>query len=65
MKYILAILACAGLFMLYAILGREVFGWKHGGGAIPVFILLAFVAATWRAITKKEGYEPEEEEGDE
>jgi len=48
MKYILAILACADLFMLYAILGREVFGWKHGGGVIPVFILLAFVAATWR-----------------
>ena len=53
MKYVLAILACAGLFILYAVLGAAVFGWKHGGGAIPMLILFAAMGATWRAITKK------------
>ena len=53
MKYVLAILACAGLFILYSVLGVTVFGWKHGGGAIPMMILLAAMGATWRAITKK------------
>ena len=57
MKYVLAILACAGLIILYAVLGAAVFGWKHGGGAIPTLILLAAMGATWRAITKKR--EPE------
>jgi hypothetical protein len=46
MKYVLAILACAGLFILYAVLGAAVFGWKHGGGAIPMLILLAAMATT-------------------
>ena len=53
MKYILAILACAGLFILYAVLGEAVFGWEHGGGAIPMLILFAAMGAVWRAITKK------------
>lgn len=57
MDYVLAILACAGLFILYAVIGAAVFGWKHGGGAIPMLILLAAMGATWRAITKK--HEPE------
>lgn len=57
MKYVLAILACAGLFILYAVLGAAVFGWKHGGGAIPMLILLVAMGATWRTITKKR--EPE------
>ena len=52
MKYVLAILACAGLFLLYAVLGAAVFGWKHGGGVIPMLILFAAMGATWRAITK-------------
>jgi hypothetical protein len=33
MEYGLAILVCVGLFILYAVLGAAVFGWKHGGGA--------------------------------
>jgi len=53
MKYIMATLACAGLFILYTILGAVVFGWKHGGGAIPMLILFAAMGATWRAITKE------------
>jgi len=52
MKYVLAILACAGLFVIYTVLGVAVFGWKHGGGVIPILILFAAMGATWRAITK-------------
>jgi hypothetical protein len=51
MKYILAILACVGLFIAYGILG-ELLGWRHGGGVIPILVLLAALTATWRAITK-------------
>ena len=57
MKYVLAILACAGLFILYAVLGAAVFGWEHGGGAIPMLVLIAAIVASWRAITKSR--EPE------
>ncbi len=53
MKYVLAVLACAGLFILYAVLGAAVFGWERGGGVIPMLILFAVIGATWRAITKK------------
>lgn len=53
MKYVLAILACVGLFILNAVIGAAVFGWKHGGGVIPMLILLAAMGWTWRAITKK------------
>jgi hypothetical protein len=52
MKYLLAILACAGMFILYALLGSVLFGWKHGGGVIPMLLLFAAMAAVWRAITK-------------
>ena len=52
MKYVLALAACFGLFVLYAIIGG-VMGWKHGGGAIPMLILFAAMAGTWLAITKK------------
>lgn len=41
MKYVLAILACAGLFILYAVIGADVFDWKYGGETIPMLILLA------------------------
>ena len=53
MKYVLAILACAGLYVLYAVIAAGVLGWKHGGGAIPILILLAVMGVTWRAITNR------------
>ena len=51
MKYILALGACFGIFVVYAIIAG-VMGWKHGGGAIPMLILFAAIVGTWRAITK-------------
>lgn len=53
MKYVLALAACFGVFLLYVIIGG-VMGWKHGGGAIPMLILFAALIGTWRGITKKD-----------
>ncbi len=39
MRYAYAIVACIVLFILYAFISG-VFGWKHGGGAIPMIIFL-------------------------
>jgi hypothetical protein len=47
MKYGLAVLACIGIFFVYAMIGAAL-GWRHGGGVIPMLIL----GATWRGITK-------------
>lgn len=51
MKYILAIAACFGIFLVYAAIG-VVMGWKSGGGAIPMLIFFAAIVGAWRAITK-------------
>ena len=53
MKYVLAILACAGLAILYAVLGAALFGWTRGGGWLPMILLFAAMGAIWRAITKE------------
>ena len=56
-KYIWAAGACIGLFCLYVFLGLAVFGWSSTsspfGGVFPQLLLLAAMAAAWRAITKK------------
>ena len=54
MRYLLAILACGGIFILYAVIAG-LLEWKHGGGAIPIVILLGAIGSTWHAITKKGG----------
>ncbi len=52
MKYVLALAACFGIFVVYALIAG-IMGWKHGGGVIPMLILFAAIVGTWRAITKK------------
>lgn len=52
MKYVLALAACFGIFIVYALIAGAM-GWTHGGGAIPMLILFAALVGTWRAITKK------------
>jgi hypothetical protein len=52
MKYFLAILACFGVVVAYILIGAGVFGWKHGGGVIPMLILFAALGAIWRKMTK-------------
>ena len=51
MKYVVAVIACGGLFLLYVIIGVGL-GWRRGGGIIPMMILLSVVGAAWAAITR-------------
>lgn len=51
MKYVVAVIACGGLFLLYAVIGASL-GWRHGGGIIPMMILLSIVGAVWAMIAK-------------
>lgn len=51
MKYVLAIFVCVAICMAYALIGA-LLGWRSGGGVIPIMILCAALAATWRGITK-------------
>jgi uncharacterized RDD family membrane protein YckC len=53
MKYVIAILVCLTIIIVFHIIGVVAFGWKHGGGAIPQIILFAIVFYAFRAITKK------------
>lgn len=48
--YLVAILACAGIVLIYAIIG-VLLGWKHGGGVLPMIILFGALTATWKGIT--------------
>lgn len=53
MKYLLALVACFGILVVYVIIAG-VMGWKPGAsGAIPMIILISALFGTWRAITKK------------
>jgi hypothetical protein len=53
MKYLLALVACFGILVVYVIIAG-VMGWKPGAsGVIPMLILTAALVGTWRAITKK------------
>lgn len=63
MRYILALLACLGLLIAHGMLG-ELLGWRHGGGLIPILILVAALTATWRAITKRRARENGDSSGD-
>lgn len=52
MQNVFAVLACALIIIAYLAIGVTLFGWKHGGGIIPLLILLAALRATWRAMAK-------------
>lgn len=54
MKYVIAGVACLAIMFTFHFIGVAVFGWKHGGGALPQLLLLAGLSYVFRAITKKE-----------
>ena len=56
MRYVYAIAACIGLFIVYAVNGG-IMGWKHESGAIPMILFFAVILWTWRAITGTKGGE--------
>jgi len=45
----LAILICGAIFFSYIIF-CALMGWKHLGGAIPVFIILALISCIWHSL---------------
>ena len=49
-RTILALLACFGIFMIFAFI-MGALGSKHGGGIIPMLIMFALIGFTWRSIT--------------
>ncbi|HRS51446.1 MAG TPA: hypothetical protein P5067_03340 [Candidatus Marinimicrobia bacterium] len=48
-SYIVAVLACIGIVIIYAVIGA-LLGWKHGGGVLPMTILFGAITATWKGI---------------
>lgn len=51
-RYVLAVLACAGVVVLYTLVCL-MFGWKHGGGYMGIAMEMCFMGLVWRMITKK------------
>jgi len=52
MRYLLALLACFGLFLAYVVVVKGIMQAPGSGGAIPMMILVAAMIGTWKAITK-------------
>ncbi len=50
-RYSLAIAVCVSICFAYAVIG-VLLGWRHGGGIIPLMLLLAALGSAWRGITK-------------
>jgi hypothetical protein len=50
-KYGIAVVACAGILIIYVMIGVAL-DWDNGGGILPASILFAVLAATWKGITK-------------
>lgn len=48
-SYIVAVIACIGLVIIYAVIGA-LLGWKNGGGFLPIIILFGVITATWKGI---------------
>jgi hypothetical protein len=52
-RIIFAIVLIVFLYFLWIGVGSVLFGWKHGGGAIPILIFLAMASFVWKTITKE------------
>ena len=52
-RIIVAVLVCAGILLLYGIIGA-LLGFKNGGGAIPILICFGLMGLAWKVITKED-----------
>jgi hypothetical protein len=59
-RIVLAIVLIIFLYTLWIGLGAVLFGWTHGGGAIPTMLFFSLAIFLWRTITKKTPKEKEE-----
>jgi len=57
MVYLIAIIVCGIELVAYLLMGILLFGWKKGGGIIPMMVLFGIMGMTWRAITKQKNKE--------
>lgn len=48
-RTLIAVIACFLIIIAYACIGAAL-GWKAGGGAIPVLVLMAALSAAWKGI---------------
>lgn len=51
-KYVMALLACLGIFGVYVVIAASM-GWKQGGGYVVMVIVFMAIVGTWKAITRK------------
>ena len=51
MKYVVALAACAGVIVFWAVIGATVFNWQHGGGFLWQIFIWGTVVAVWVAVT--------------
>ena len=52
-RIVLAIIVIIVLYIVWIGVGSALFGWRHGGGAIPTMLFFGLAAFIWRTITKK------------
>jgi hypothetical protein len=48
--------------VIYTLVGTALFGWKHGGGVVPMTILLSILALVWKLITNESNGKSEDNE---
>ena len=51
-KYVMALLACLGIFGVYVVIAASM-GWKQGGGYVVMVIVFMAIVGAWKAITRK------------
>lgn len=50
LRFVIALISCFGVYVVYVIIGVFVFEWKRGGGVIPMLIMFSIMGYVWRAI---------------
>jgi hypothetical protein len=50
MRTFLAVTVCLSLALAYFVLGNVLFGWKNGGGFIPMLIAGTIIFTIWSLI---------------
>lgn len=61
-RIVLAVILIIILYVVWIGVGSALFGWTHGGGAIPTMLFFGLAVFVWRAITKKTPEEKGEEQ---